>query len=513
MADYGVSLGDLANALRISGGDPSIVDIGDDEEPTQGIQDTPFNPRASSAQMQREFAAGQNQGLDLAQRGGEIQSEAAMKNAEAAGVLRDRREAGYQRAMGAQEQLGSDEDRYRAMADRHLAEVSRQVKAPPEKRGEILQIIGAMLAATGSRGGNALGTGLSMLGQRMDATVAEWGQKIAANQTAFGMALKAAASARDGAQTRVKLEQGLADLAYGVYASAIEEAKQEATSAEAVQAADVLQLKLRQGYLADTLKIRQRAQQGVAASKRQQERDALINMPLPELAQLVRAGYGGELANDVYLERAKEDQGIRKTEAEIAAIERSGRESAGPQVGSAVVGGYEVANPQVWSSLGEGTRSDFAKGVAAVPGLIRDLTELKAMIKRHGTETLPGETKSRMQALSAAALGGIKEAASLGALDNGVAALVSKQIGDPTAWNFGLGNAIEQADTRIGETIKSIQQNAQAKAAAYGLRPAIPAGNTVRIKTPDGRTMEISRARLAEAMKLGAVLDSPLTGL
>ena len=535
MANYGVNLGELAQALRMTGGDPSILQLDEEEDRAalpdnpygtaddrpQGIQSMPFDQRAPTRQLRNEFNAGQNQGLNLAGEKGQIESYAADRMAAEAGTLSSRNEAGYQRAMQASGQLEADEARYRQMADEQLSQVIQAVgQPPPEKRGEVLQIVGAMLAAGGNGRGRALGTGLSLLGQSMNKAVVDWGQKLAMNKEALGAVLSTAAGSRDAAQSRATLEKSLQDIAYGTYGAAIEQIKQEATSEEQLRAAEELMLGMRQGYAADELKRRQLLGRGAGAAKLQRQRDMLINMDIGELEQLVKSGHGGELASKILLERKLNDQKVRLGEASIAEKARKNRGEGGPQVGSGVAGGYEIANPQVWGSLGEGTKSNFAKGVAAVPGLINDLTELKTLVEQHGTETLPGPIKSRMQALSAAALGGIKEAASLGALDNGVATLVAKQIGDPTAWNFGLGNWIENADTRIDETISSIQQNAQAKAAAYGLRPARPGGggggspgaNMVRVRLPDGRKARIPRGNLAKAVELGAVVDSPLAG-
>jgi hypothetical protein len=283
----------------------------------------------------------------------------------------------------------------------------------------------------------------------------------------------------------------------------LEAVAQSAESKEQRLAASIKALQEREKLSATLIGQRQgEAAQAVSRTRSAAEND-LWNMGMDELARGISGGAFGRMglakqANDVYKQRAKNSQDVRKGEIDIESSQAEGalnseskraeieyrlsqaeknrREAGGTAPGAEVAGGYRVKNPQIWGSLPAGVVAKFSEAQSRLPGLISEMTELKSLVDKHGTETLPGETKSRMEELQASITSGIKEVDQLGALDKGVSELVTKRIGDSTAWNMGLGNVIENADTKLGQAIKDLQSGARSRAASLGLESALKGG-------------------------------------
>jgi hypothetical protein len=535
----GFSLGNLAAALSITGSNPklreeleapAVAPMAEQPVPAVGavepaapavtaeaapvaapapaqIEDQSFTGKGN---LRAQSLAGTNRAMDLVTEAGDIKSEGDAKSADLYGQLssekREVLDAAKSRVAGNRGQ----KDELESKLFQQIDSISERQKNPPkDTMAMVMGIVGAVMAAKGNKGG---AVAAQLMGQALGSKTQSWANGIESDKENLGHMMKMYGLQDSDSDNELDQAAKISALAAGQFDAALKQVAATTDSKEAKRAAEQARLGLRQQAVSAQMSIDLRA-------GKLKQTNALYNLiasqPTPELQAQVAAANGkaGQaILQDVQkssaggIKNAADVVGVQKT---LADIEKSKAEAAKlaaetSGTGSEVVGGYKVANPSVWASVPAPAKAAFAKGQGSMPGLIATLTELKGLIEEHGTETLPGPVKSRMQALEAAALGGIKEASELGALDNGVANLVARQIGDATAWNMGLGNLVENADKRIGSTIADIQRSSAAKAATYGLesalggraatsQPAAPAQApaTVTMYRPDGKPVPV----------------------
>ena len=291
----------------------------------EAVSDRDFNPRASTGTLQRERTEHMNEALDLKGRQGEIASRGMDRQAEAAGELEQGRRDGIAATRQRVEANRAQRQALEAQANERLGKISQMVDNRPEARGQMMQIIGAVLsAAPGGAGG--IGRGLAMMGQSMNNRVQEWMQEIGANQALHNQLLAAAREEQGDSEHEVRIESGLQELAAGVYNAELEKIKAETQSEEVKRAASVLQNGLRSQFTDAELQKR-------TAQQAKRGDDMLWRMPMDQLAEQIAAGNVGKHGQEIYQQRAKASQGVRKGEAELeqtaAQTEKLRREGEG----------------------------------------------------------------------------------------------------------------------------------------------------------------------------------------
>lgn len=427
------------------------------------IEDRTFNPRAGLSQLKTEHTAAQNRALGLTTEKGDIAAEGSDRSAATLGELRNERQAGRK---GVEDRVAinrRDKDDLEKRMRAQLDEIERRIATPPDETvARSHAILGAAFMAAG---GDDPQKSFDLFNQGVARRKEELRDMFAQRQGLFTDYVRMYGLQNEDSAAELDQEKALQTLATSEYDAALKQIAAETDSKEYRRAAEEARNKLRDGFVSEGIAAAQRQAAAGAESK-------YWTTPLDQLAALNAEGRLPKAGQKVLAERVKTDQATRKNEADIAdkwadANKKNG--AGGPSAGSEVLGGVTVTKPAVWSSLPAPVQTSFTKAAGAMPGLLATLTKLRDMYKEYGTETLPTEAKRQMEALSADALGQIKEANELGALDNGVANLVSRQIGDPTAWNLGLGNLVERGDVKIEETIRAVRNNFGRKAATYGL--------------------------------------------
>lgn len=383
-------------------------------------------------------------------------------------------EAARQREVTEQSRQNVDQRRqqmrgFEAQAVDRLNRITALVDSPPqESRNAGRAIMGAILSVA-SQG--RVSDGREAMAREMRANVERWKTEIAGNREAMDALLAMSKHQGNVAEFDAQLDQKLLEYEFGALNASLEQEKLQAQSREQLHAAEQAQRTLIGGYV----------------------RSQLYTMPLPDLARAVQSGDVGEEGQKVFYERAEAETKLQKGELDLrkgqqdlqqgdvdmqgkrlgmektqAEIEKLRRESAGGAPGARVAGGFEIADPQVWNSIAVGTRSDFERGTSNVPGLVKQMRNLKAMVKDYGTEGTWTDAGAKMSTMSAGIMGGYKEAEKLGALDKGVVEMVERLIGDVNSMKPEWWTNVE---ARLDQAITQTTENNVSKAAGLGLRP------------------------------------------
>lgn len=517
----GLDLGNMASALRMTGGDPvwleemrrrqglasrepspvppeangalaalgssyRVPDPGPAEQrepppnpyeespaPAPRVEDTPFNPGASNRQLQQEYTTGQNEMLDLKQRQGDIQADALRQHGEAAGELESARREGLARAQQQVDEGRSRQQDFQEQARRRLDTITSMVDHPPDQsRGKVLSIIGTMLSASGANGlASAAGAGLQMLGRSMAGDVEQWQAEIGAQKGAHTALLQQAQTEGANSESAIRVEQGLSDLAFGVYNAAIDRVKVEAGSQEAVRAADELQNGLRAKYVEAQLDIN--ARKAAAAAKKQQGRadDVLWNMPMDALATAIADGSGGKRAQEIYKQRAKNSQDVREGEAKIsdlmAGTAKKEREASEGGVGEEVLPGHIAT-----VNLGPADKTALRANAMAINDVIADLGRLREIRKRHDGGTFNADDESEAKGIMGRMSTKLSQMNGAGAPSEGERELFRESLTDPTGF-YLRKNPVELYDRMAHD----FRNNFNAKLRSIGVVPRSSAGS------------------------------------
>ncbi len=434
---------------------------------------------AVNARMQNQESIGQS-----FIREGEAKAQGA---AQSAGTLQQSKADAseiHQRAMQRLEGNQALQDQYRKMAERDLAGVKERGMA---NWGPLLTgIVGAMAGAGGNQG---MAQGMSMLGSVIERSAQAKAQNAATTfQGHQELARTAMADSTNAVDAATKLMAQEHELA----ARDLERIAQETSIPVYREGA----LRLAEGTREQALNLLQgykAAEAGRQEALELRKAKAGQKISMVELEALAQSGRATP-------EQMKKLLDLRKTAADIDKTNRPEKptgEQPTPQ-GAEVLAGYHVAKPEIWDGLEKSVKAKFQQGQSIIPSTVEKMDELQKLIETHGTETWPTKAKADMQALKASLLGDLKEAEELGALDNGVSRLVDEQIGDPTAWNFGLGNWAENADSRIAKTRELVANKAKRKANAYGLVTAelgppkpTQGGSEARANAPALKTLRL----------------------
>lgn len=457
--------------------------------PVDDVEDRIWNPNASSRTLRGEQTAGQNRALELEeQTKGAIKAEGAERKAaelnELRAIQREGREGVAQRVALNREQKQQFEQRMLQRMD----EISDKIRNPPkDTMGMVMGIIAAAMSAGGNGGAAALVNGI---GQAMNTKMKKWEAGLAADQAELGHLKTMFGMQNDDSESELKQEAQLSSLAVAEFDSALRQVGEETQSKEARAIAEQARLDLRNKYVQHSLDIRQRAATQQAAAQQDQELYKFIaSQPTPEARAAAAAQFGSK-GQAVLQNIQKSDKGAADIDSTAAGTEKTRIEAAkaafdigkGPGgkvdsdvVGSHVPGGYQVVDEGAWRNTPEPVRTAFVKAQGALPGITSKLERLKQMMATHGTENWPTDAKREMEALYGGALGDIKEVMELGALDNGVERLVQKMLPDPTGYNMGLGNWVENGPAKIDQTIQFLRQQAGARARTFGLGTALKA--------------------------------------
>lgn len=495
--------GDL-NALGVTGAapkfDPRSPALPPDTDRALELTGSDYRtqqPESDEQRLRREDAefAGRKGFLaaDSLQRQADIQGEKAASVRESLAETR----------KSVEERRGQQRN-FEAMAMERLQRITALADNPPEEVTNKARVImgGLLNFASGGR----VSDGRKAMGEALAADVERWKAEISANKALLDATLDMSKHAGGEAERDARLDGALLEYGFGAYNAAFEQEKLTAQSQEQRRQAEEAQRTLEKAYpLA-----------------------RMWTMPIPELRAYMAKGELGEEGQKILAERVKTDQGTREGELEItgksvgiqktqAETEKLRREAGGQAPGVRVAGGFEVADPQIWGNIENSTKTEFEKGASKVPGLVSRMRELRKMVDDNGTEGTWTNEGATMSTLSAGILADYKEAARLGALDNGVAALVEKIVGDA---NSMTPEVIANVGARLDQAIKQTQDSTVTNATALGLRPMKltgdqppppsrsgggPADSGKVLMSKDGRTVPIRSDMVAEARRRGYV--------
>jgi hypothetical protein len=403
------------------------------EEPAPPpVSERSFNPNVGTPQLMREQTAGQNEALDLKQRQGDIASESFDRQAQAAGEFEQRSREGLNRAQQRVDENRQQQRVYEQQAHQRFQRISELVDNPPdESRGKVLRIIGAILGATDQ--GAAVGRGLSMLGQSMAGDVQGWARQIEAQKVAQGSALEMAQHQQADSEHELRTEKALTDMGFGVYGAALERIKAETNSQEAKRVADELQNGLRQKYVEHQLDLNARS--AAASAKNQQGRadDALWNMPLDALAEAISNGTGGKRAQEIYMQRSKNSQGVREGEAKIADLtastEKKQREAIEGNTNEEVLPGYVTT-----VGLGPADKTAIRANAMGIDDIVADIGRLRQIRERNQGGTWNADDEAEAEGIRGRMSTKLSQLNGAGAPSEGERELFAKQIVDPTGF-------------------------------------------------------------------------------
>lgn len=366
----------------------------------EAVSNRDYDPHASTRQLQSERVDAQNEALDLKGRQGEIASEGLTQQAAAAGELEQRNRQGMQATQQRVDTNRNDRAALEAQANERLQRITQLVDQGPPKpstMSKIMGIIGTVLSAAGPNDrAQAMGRGVAMLGQSMQGDSSAWQQEIAGNQAVHSQLLAAAKNEGDDSESNVTVEKGMQDLGAGVYNAALARIQATTQSEEVKRVASEFQNDLRAKFVDADLKGRAGAQKGRGD-------DVLYRMPMETLAQEIANGNVGKRGQQIYQERAKDSQGVRKGEADLehtaAQTEHLRQEGAnGPKLTEA----QEKRDVLVQGAKGAYERllpleGDFNRGATKetwIPDIARtqDTLQQRADIKNLGMAVLRAES-------------------------------------------------------------------------------------------------------------------------
>jgi hypothetical protein len=413
----------------------------------------------------------QNRQIELAGQMGTEQSA----NAAQRGQMRTQ-QAEQQRGHNEQARTDATETRVhkkglREEQDHLLDEMRANLEPPSKSAGErIWGILGGILAM-GSEGRAMAGvnfiTQLAGSGREQRWAQAQQSRSAMYQAVTRGIDLD---NSTEEQQFEVARRMGAADALY--WDNAIEAEKEKGLSGAALKEAENLQLGLRQkarGLLrADSerdLKTEEAAKKaGAAAAKTRRER-YFWEVPLPELRAMPSQVLSKD-GQEILAKRIKQEQDPRANEAAISIAEGKAKGEQGPEQGQLVPGGRRIRDPGVYGLIEKPTLTKYVDGETKASSALRNIDELQQLVATHGTETLPGEAKRKMQFLEKQIKLDLKDAGELGTWDRGSAEVLGEMIGDPTAW---LGEGVEGVGTRLDEAKHMIKYKTELRAKSLGL--------------------------------------------
>jgi hypothetical protein len=470
-----LNLGNVAEALRLTGADPSWLEEREREEQLAAMQRrpdvppatnqaletlgssyrvpeprepqpnpyeeprvpsvsaTPFNPNAPTRQLRGEQVAMQNEALELKGRhgdianksDGQIAAEGFDQQAAAAREMEDSRRAGLSQVRERVDTNRTQQQDFEAQALEHYNQITALAGQQPDaSRGKALQVVAAVLSMTPR--GAQVGKGLNMLGNMMASDVQRWGQQMEAQRVAQTAALGMAAHEQADSEHELQMEKQLVDLGYGVYGAALERVKAETSSQEAVSVATELQNGLRQNYVAHQLDLNART--AAAGARRQQGRadERLETMDLDLLAQEIAAGNVGERGQAIYAKRVKRSQDLREGEGKIAKLQREGEGGTGEEV----LPGYVST-----VALGPSDKTTIRANAMAVNDIISDIGKLRAIRARNDDGgTWNADDRTQAEGIMGRMSTKLSQMNGAGAPSEGERELFAKSLVDPTGF-------------------------------------------------------------------------------
>ncbi|HEX6239956.1 MAG TPA: hypothetical protein VFZ61_03645 [Polyangiales bacterium] len=393
----------------------------------EAVSGRDFNPRASSGTLQRERTEHMNEALDLKERQGEIASEGMDRQARAAGELEQSRREGIAATRQRVEQNRTEKLQFEQQANERLARITAMVDKGPPQPGvgaKVMQIIGAVMSAAGGPEAG-LGRGMAMLGQSMAGDKDGWLREIQANQSVHQQLMQAAQAQNADSSAEIGVEQGLQELNAGVYNAELERIKAETNSQEVKRVASELQNGLRSQFVDAELQKRGTAQ-------RTRGDDVLWRMPMDQLAEQIAAGNVGKHGQEIYQQRAKASQGVRKGEAELeqtaAETEKLRRGNAGG-AGEEVVPGY-VATVE----LGPADKTAIRANASATADIVSDLGKLRAIRERNDGGTWNANDVSEAKGIMGRMSTKLSQMNGAGAPSESERELFMESLTDPTGF-------------------------------------------------------------------------------
>ena len=471
-----LSAEELANAYAMAGGRPEELQLGmppaPPPAPAQSLPPpvaAPAGPvtaaRGGPGQQIKQYDADllgtANQRIDLAGQQGREESATFERRAGLRGEQATRARAELDDAKGRVEEGRGREREKRDEADRLYEELKANAK-PPGKKGieQVMGIIGSVRAMGG--GNRGMAQGASMLGSLLGSDREGWAAEQQSTSNLYRSALAGIDSERGGQSHDLDIASRIAALDAHYYDAALEQAKEMGLSEEAKRVATGLQLDMRDKattLLRNNAVAQQKAQAGAG---RNAAEDYFWKLPFDQLRQMPTQVMG-ETGAKVLKERTAIEGGLKKLDEPGKAGEQ------GVAAGQTVPGGRRVADPGTYNLAEKATLAKYVDGEGKAQSAMHNIDELSKLVKAHGTENWPGDVKRRMQFLEKQIKLDLKDAGELGTWDKGSAEVLGDMIGDPTAWNAGLGNVLEGVDVKLAEARKMIEYKTEQRAKSLGL--------------------------------------------
>ncbi len=451
-------------AARVRGGGPPAA-VAPAAPPDMSVQRGTGAPVQRIARYGREDLADQNQLIRLAAEQGAARSTNAGERAKLYDEQAQRQRGYNQTARERGDEAHTRGEQKREKADKLIEDFKANMTPPSKSVGErVWGILGGVIGMA-SKNPN-VSHGLNMITQLAGSDRAErWAREQHGRTQLYQLVSRGidVENATEEQQYEVARRMGAADALY--MDNAIESVKARGLSEDETRAAEALQLELRgkaRGLLRNEAVTEQK--QGAAAAKTRRE-SYFHSIPLAELRAMPDKVLGKD-GHKVLADRIKDDQNDRGGDAKIAIDVAKAKGEQGPDAGQLVPGGRRVRDPGVYGLVEKPTLTKYVDGETKAGSAVRNIEELQQLVATHGTETLPGETKRKMQFLEKQIKLDLKDAGELGTWDRGSAEVLGEMIGDPTAW---LGEGVEGVGTRLEEARAMIRYKTELRAKSLGL--------------------------------------------
>lgn len=431
-----------------------------------------FNPKASTKQLRSELAEGQNDALDYVSEKGEIQGRGLERQADLAGDLAEQRKQGMAEAQARVDQSRQVREAMQREAYQRLDKISAMVDNPPDQsRGKVLQIIGAVMGASGK--GGAIGAGLQMLGRSMAGDVQGWATEIDANRGALQSMFGAIESQEKGEEHELRMQKAYADLGFGVYEASLAQVQAEAKSEEARAVAGELRNGLRAKYAETQIEFNERQEALRAKAGAGSARSAADDKILQELAALpeeqrseAAIAKGGRA-----VELWKKAQGTLTADATITKTRadalKTAADAAAPPGSANKTQGTELLPGYVDTvGLDPATRTDLRKNTMAMEDILNDLGRLRAIRKKNDGGTWNKNDEAEAQSIVTGLAPKMSQLSGAGAPSESEREDFTGSLTDPTG--FYLFKEPTELYDRMAERLRS---GMKARLRSNGVKP------------------------------------------
>jgi hypothetical protein len=353
----------------------------------------------------------------------------------------------------------------------------------------IVTVFGALGAASGTPDAAAFAAAMKLIdGKLQEEIILQAKTKLAA-KTRTEASDSRLDQNNDDNEANISQVTGLTTAAYRLAADhALEAAGKAKTSTEAEtlkRAGLNLQIKALD-YQADGAKAAQEAAQRALENKQRQQSLGLQAQGQAQSREAAERKWAWDHM-DIVEKKRLAAAGDMEAQKDIAELDFNRKRS----VVAAPAPMFDIVRPEIYNQISGEAAEKFRDGVSAVQVYREASNELEGLLKEYGNERLPSisPVAARMETLKQVIVGKVKEAMSLGALDNGVDSFGNKMVGNPNDW-FSWNN-LEKAKTAR----RMFERELIVRGTNIGLKANIPWGDDeekkakvsdVRSKYPSG---------------------------